>query len=76
MVGSFPMVPGIDFSGSVIGSEDQRFKVNDKVVLTGHGGAVAMCGLARGLDLLTYYSNGVYFAWCEALRYRFGILSK
>lgn len=37
VVRSFPMVPGIDFSGTVINSQDKRFNTGDKVVLTGHG---------------------------------------
>ena len=37
VVRSFPMVPGIDFSGTVTDSADKRFKPGDKVVLTGHG---------------------------------------
>jgi len=37
VVRSFPMVPGIDFSGTVTDSNDKRFKPGDKVVLTGHG---------------------------------------
>ncbi|OUR89933.1 oxidoreductase, partial [Methylophaga sp. 42_8_T64] len=37
VVRSFPMVPGIDFSGTVTVSSDKRFKTGDKVVLTGHG---------------------------------------
>jgi acrylyl-CoA reductase (NADPH) len=37
VVQSFPMVPGIDLAGTVSFSADQRFKMGDKVVLTGHG---------------------------------------
>ncbi len=32
-----PIVPGIDFAGTVIGSRSGRFKAGDKVVLTGWG---------------------------------------
>lgn len=32
-----PIVPGIDFSGEVIESDDSRFKAGDKVVLNGFG---------------------------------------
>ena len=31
----FPFVPGIDFSGTVVESEDNKFKKDDKVILTG-----------------------------------------
>jgi len=37
VVRSFPMVPGIDFSGTVTQSKSKRFNIGDKVVLTGHG---------------------------------------
>ncbi|MGX9416448.1 acrylyl-CoA reductase (NADPH) [Vibrio sp. RC27] len=37
IIREFPMVPGIDFVGSVLESNDQRFAVGDKVVLTGWG---------------------------------------
>jgi acrylyl-CoA reductase (NADPH) len=35
VVRNWPHVPGIDFSGSVIASDDARYKPGDKVVLTG-----------------------------------------
>jgi len=35
IVRTFPFVPGIDFSGSVVESEDTNFKVGDRVILTG-----------------------------------------
>jgi alcohol dehydrogenase/acrylyl-CoA reductase (NADPH) len=35
IVRKFPFVPGIDFSGTVIESEDEKFKKNDNVILTG-----------------------------------------
>lgn len=37
VVRSYPMVPGIDFSGVVEESNDAGFQVGDKVFLTGHG---------------------------------------
>jgi acrylyl-CoA reductase (NADPH) len=37
IVRRFPMVPGIDFSGTVVESNSNRFKPGDKVVLTGWG---------------------------------------
>ncbi len=35
LVRTFPHVPGIDFAGSVLTSNDARYKAGDKVVLTG-----------------------------------------
>jgi acrylyl-CoA reductase (NADPH) len=35
IIRSFPMVPGIDFSGTVVSSESSRFAAGDGVVLTG-----------------------------------------
>jgi len=35
IVRTFPFVPGIDFAGSVVESEDTNFKSGDKVILTG-----------------------------------------
>jgi acrylyl-CoA reductase (NADPH) len=35
IVRSFPFVPGIDFSGSVVESEDANFKAGDRIILTG-----------------------------------------
>ena len=35
IVRTFPFVPGIDFSGSVVESEDTNFKKGDRVILTG-----------------------------------------
>ena len=35
IVRKFPFVPGIDFAGTVVESEDDKFKKNDKVILTG-----------------------------------------
>ena len=35
IVRKFPFVPGIDFSGTVVESEDNKFKKDDKVILTG-----------------------------------------
>lgn len=37
IIRNFPMVPGIDFAGTVITSDDARYAVGDKVVLTGWG---------------------------------------
>ena len=35
IVRKFPFVPGIDFSGTVVESDDNKFKKDDKVILTG-----------------------------------------
>ena len=35
IVRKFPFVPGIDFSGTVVESEDSKFKKSDNVILTG-----------------------------------------
>jgi acrylyl-CoA reductase (NADPH) len=35
IVRTFPFVPGIDFSGCVVESEDESFKTGDRVILTG-----------------------------------------
>lgn len=35
LVRSYPHVPGIDFAGTVLASEDGRYKAGDQVVLTG-----------------------------------------
>lgn len=48
VVRQFPMVPGIDLSGTVLESESDKFQVGDKVVLTGWGvGEVHWGGLAQ-----------------------------
>ena len=35
LVKEFPHIPGIDFSGSVVESENNNFKPSDEVILTG-----------------------------------------
>ena len=37
IVRSFPMIPGIDFSGVVRSSEDPKFSSGDRVVMNGYG---------------------------------------
>lgn len=37
IIRQFPMVPGIDFAGTVLESQDARYAVGDHVVLTGWG---------------------------------------
>ena len=35
LVKEYPHIPGIDFSGTVVESENEKFKINDEVILTG-----------------------------------------
>ena len=35
IVRKFPFIPGIDFSGTVVESEDKKFKKDDRIILTG-----------------------------------------
>ena len=35
IVRNFPFVPGIDFSGTVVSSDDRKFKKDVKIILTG-----------------------------------------
>ena len=35
IVRNFPFVPGIDFSGTVVSSDDENYKKDDKIILTG-----------------------------------------
>ena len=35
LVKEFPHIPGIDFSGTVVESENDKFKEGDEVILTG-----------------------------------------
>ncbi len=37
IIRNFPMVPGIDFAGTVVESSDARYQAGDKVILTGWG---------------------------------------
>ncbi|MCW5653468.1 MDR family oxidoreductase [Hydrogenophaga sp.] len=48
VVRSFPMVPGIDFAGSVVQSDHPRWKAGDRVLLNGYGvGETHWGGLAQ-----------------------------
>lgn len=44
IVRSYPMVPGIDLSGTVIASEDSRFHEGDEVIVTSYGLGVSHYG--------------------------------
>lgn len=48
VVRQFPMIPGIDFAGTVIESADDRFQAGDQVILNGWGtGEARWGGLAQ-----------------------------
>ncbi len=48
IIRQFPMVPGIDFAGNVLSSQDDRYAVGDEVILTGWGvGETHAGGLAE-----------------------------
>lgn len=52
----WPMVPGIDFSGTVESSTDSRFQVGDKVILNGWGvGETRWGGLAQRVRVPAEY---------------------
>lgn len=44
VIRSYPMTPGIDLSGTVVESRDERFKTDDSVLLTGYGLGVTQPG--------------------------------
>ena len=44
LVKEFPHIPGIDFSGTVLESENQKFKTGDEIILTGWRGGEAFFG--------------------------------
>ena len=44
VIRSYPMIPGIDISGIVIESKDDRFKIGDKVIACGYGFGVSHSG--------------------------------
>lgn len=44
VIRSYPMIPGIDVSGTVVSSDDSRFAINDKVLVTGYGLGVTHTG--------------------------------
>ncbi|MGI9482682.1 MAG: MDR family oxidoreductase [Hyphomicrobiales bacterium] len=37
IIRKFPLIPGIDFAGTVISSDDERYSAGDKVILNGWG---------------------------------------
>jgi putative YhdH/YhfP family quinone oxidoreductase len=44
VIRSYPLVPGIDLAGTVVESQDPRFKANDAVIATSYDLGVAHCG--------------------------------
>lgn len=44
VIRNYPMIPGIDVSGTVVASEDPRFKEGDKVIVTGYQLGVSHTG--------------------------------
>ena len=64
VVRSFPLVPGIDFAGTVTASDHPRWKVGDKVVLNGfgvgegHWGGLAQMARVKG-DWLVPLPDGL-----------------
>ncbi|MGE7603107.1 NADPH:quinone oxidoreductase family protein [Peribacillus sp. NPDC097675] len=44
IVGSYPMVPGIDLAGVVVSSKDSRYKEGDEVIATSYGIGVSHYG--------------------------------
>ena len=51
IVRSYPFVPGIDASGVVLESQDEKFKVGDEVIVTSYGGAVSSRGSVKSKSL-------------------------
>ena len=64
VVRKFPLTPGVDFSGTVIGSEHSGFKAGDRVVLNGfgvgevHSGGYAQKARVKG-DWLVHLPDGI-----------------
>lgn len=64
VVRSFPMVPGIDFAGTVTASEHPRWKAGDRVILNGfgvgetHGGGLSQRARVKG-DWLVALPDGL-----------------
>ncbi|MGO3732627.1 MAG: acrylyl-CoA reductase family protein [Vagococcus sp.] len=44
VIRSYPMIPGIDLTGEIVETTDQRFRLGDLVVVTGHGTGVSHTG--------------------------------
>jgi acrylyl-CoA reductase (NADPH) len=72
VVRRFPMIPGVDFAGTVTASENPEFKAGDKVILNGwgvgevHYGAFSEMARVKG-DWLTPLPDGLSGADAMAL---------
>lgn len=72
VVRRFPMIPGIDFAGTVMSSQSDRFKVGDQVILNGWGvgethlGAYAERARVKS-DWLLHQPEGLTQAQCMAI---------
>jgi acrylyl-CoA reductase (NADPH) len=72
VVRRWPMVPGVDFAGEVVASQDPHFKPGDAVVLggwgvgEGHLGGWAKLARVKG-DWLIHKPNGLSAAECMAI---------
>ena len=72
VVRRFPMIPGIDFAGTVLSSQSDRFKVGEEVILNGWGvgethlGAYAERARVKS-DWLLHKPEGLTQAQCMAI---------
>ena len=72
VVRRFPMIPGIDFAGTVLASQSDRFKAGDAVILNGWGvgethlGAYAERARVKA-DWLLHQPAGLTAAQCMAI---------
>jgi acrylyl-CoA reductase (NADPH) len=72
IIRKFPLIPGVDFAGTVTASEHRGFKPGDKVILNGwgvgetHHGGYAGCARVSG-DWLVPLPNGLTTAQAMAI---------
>jgi acrylyl-CoA reductase (NADPH) len=72
VVRRFPMIPGIDFAGTVLSSQSNRFKTGEEVILNGWGvgethlGAYAERARVKS-DWLLHKPDGLTQAQCMAI---------
>jgi acrylyl-CoA reductase (NADPH) len=72
IIRTFPLIPGIDFAGTVRDSSDDRFAAGDKVILNGwgvgesHHGGFSECARVRA-DWLVKVPNGLDTAHAMAI---------
>ena len=55
IVKSFPMVPGIDFSGEIEETSNENFTIGDKVILNGFGVGSRKCRLEKTGNRLHFH---------------------